>query len=103
MLALGFMRISPLERFEMDLEEEGYFNTIVYRDEETGEEISVSLACTCGDITEIIYMDDEFDPAIPHFKCLHCDYVCRLKGCEQCMVYSKMVNARIIMEERPKE
>lgn len=80
-----------------------YFDTIVYVDEETGETFSITLSCTCGDAVEILYMDDDYDPALPHFACDHCDNVCRLKGCEQCMVYSKMVDARIAMEEPPQQ
>lgn len=97
------MRMSKIEKQMLDMEPVDVFNAIIYIDDVTGEEFSVTLTCTCGDFVDVIFMDDRYDPPLPHFMCPHCDHICRVKGCEDCLIYSKMLDARLLMEEPPKE
>jgi len=80
----------------------GENSTVFFYDDE-GEVFEITLVCTCQEPVSIIDLDGDYEPELPHFECLHCDRVCTLKGCPSCMVYNSMIDARMLMEEGPKE
>ena len=71
--------------------------------DENGEAHGITLICTCQSQVIILSVDRDYDPPLPHFDCTHCDRPCSLKGCAECLVYNSMLEARLIMEERPKD
>lgn len=73
-------------------------SSILYFDEK-GLAYSVTLICSCQEPLQITEIDESFEPAIPHFECKHCDRVCKERNCKTCLVYSKMTDARITIED----
>jgi hypothetical protein len=79
--------------------EEPMISTIVYMDISGEVEYEVMMVCSCQDPVDIVKMDDEFDPPLPHFICRHCDRICTQKNCQSCQIYSEMTNARDVASE----
>lgn len=105
---ISFLKRSKEPVFEIkdadfDDMEFGEASIIIYYDNKTGETYSVSMSCTCDLPVRIIRMDDDYSPSLPHFECPHCDRVCTIPNCLLCKAYAKMLNARLLMEEPPKE
>lgn len=73
------------------------FSEIVFEGEDFS--ISVRLFCSCQNPVSIELMDDDYEPALPHFICKHCDRVCEVPQCQICKVYSKMTDARLATTE----
>lgn len=73
-------------------------SSLLYYDE-NGFAFTITLICSCQNPLKIVKYDENYEPTIPHFKCDHCDYGCAEKKCPACIVYSKMTDARIAIEE----
>lgn len=86
-------------RFKKSSEDDYKISSITYLDELGNFEMEVVLVCSCQDTVNIMSVDENYDPALPHFECLHCDRVCNVVKCKSCEVYSQMVNARDIATE----
>jgi hypothetical protein len=80
------------------IEDQDLISSIVFYDMETDTEMTIHLVCSCGLHVNIVAIDENDEPAIFHFECMHCDRSCDVKNCRDCAVYSKMADARDIAE-----